>query len=1550
MARVTRKTRAARWALLAVLFGLVLVCPWTRAADEEKTPKDVVAILKGHTDPVYSIAFSPDGKFVATASWDSTLKLWNAETGKEIKTFGGPNGHREQVLTVAFHPDGHSLASGGSDRTVKVWDVPSDSPLYELALKSGVNGIALSVDGKLLAAGSKDGSIQLWQAADGKELFNFPGHKGAVTGLAFSPNGQVLISSGRDNTLRFWNPATGKPAGEIGAHEGGVTTVVVSPNNNAFTYSAGKDGTVKTWQINPLPAARSLPAHEKAVTALALVGGGNQVLSGGADKVVRLSNFNNGQQVKEFAGAETGIRAVAAAPNGNLIAAGTADNRVCVWNANDAKRIGQVVAHRKPVTSVAFHPQGNLATAGGDGLVKVWLPPVASTSLTHPEAVLAAAMTADGKRLFTGGADKIVRSWNVTNRQMERQFSGHGGEVTAVAVTGNGQQLASGGTDHTIRFWNQNTGKEAQSIGGHTGTVTALGFSPEGQQLLSSSADGSVKLWKLPLAAPKSFLHADQVTSLALSEDGSQVVTGCNDKQVQLWNLSNGQSTKFGGNNQGIAAVAVSPKMDAVAAGGEDKSLTVWNATNGQVIKKLTLDAVARGVAFSPDGKQLAAGLADKSVRLFDVAMGKEVKSFKGHGDEVNAVVFNRKGDRVISASADKTVRVWDIAAGSAKLKMEHDDAVLCLALSKDGSRLLSGGKDKVINVWKLADGSKAAGITTPTQVNGVGFSPKGRIVAGGSDNLVRIYNAAGKLEEFFAHEGKVLAVAFHPEEKQVISASADKTVRVWTSALVWQKNLKGDVRQAVFSPKGDQVVAAAGKTLQVWNAEDGKEVKTALADKKGLIGVGVSADGGRVVSVGEDRKVKVWELVPAKKGARKEKEAEGEDEPARVFAAGGEPQSIALSPNGTKVAVAVAGKVTNPIHVFDAASGVELLVLSDHQGEVPALQFQSDNRTLVSASKDKTARLSDVGVVRVLDAHKGGVAGVEYDNNGNTILTGGADKTVKLWDAATGKLKRTFVPLDDPVAAVAYSRDYTKVGAAAGKVLKVWNTEDGKEVLSLTHPAKVTSLSFSSDRTKIVTGAADNLARVWDAVTGQELEFFTHEEAVRAVQFHPNNTAVISAGADKTVAVHTLALNKVIPALKGSVLDLALANGGSHVLTAGADRTVGLWNLSTGKLERRFTGAAGAVNAVAAARNNVLVAAGGTDKTVRVYNFADGKLLGRFKAPGSVRGLSFSPNSQTLSGVCADGTLITYNVIYNQGQPVPPEFGKTLQTFTHGGAATAVVFGNDNMTVYTGSADKKVRSWKVAAEAPTKNFQLPNFADVVAFNGDGSLLATACHDGIVRIYDVAKNQVVRQITAHNKMNETAIYCLVWTKDDKQLLTGSQDKTLKLWNAATGALIREFKAYQEKAFEKGHQDSVYAAAISPDGKWIASGDADRVIKIWNAADGSVVRDLVNPGLKGKGKEAPKSHPGKVYHLRFTKDGKYLVSTGEARYFKGFLGIWSMKDSKLVYSKEMPWGTFYGVAISPDDKRLALACGADSRDAKSVNSSYVIKMPELEKKE
>ena len=217
-------------------------------------------------------------------------------------------------------------------------------------------------------------------------------------------------------------------------------------------------------------------------------------------------------------------------------------------------------------------------------------------------------------------------------------------------------------------------------------------------------------------------------------------------------------------------------------------------------------------------------------------------------------------------------------------------------------------------------------------------------------------------------------------------------------------------------------------------------------------------------------------------------------------------------------------------LRVFDVPTGKEMLNLADHAGAIRSLAFLADNRTLATASADKTAKLLDMNVLSVLDAHAGGVTSVAFHSNGTQALTGGADKTVKLWDLATGKVVKTFGPLPDAVSSVAFNRDFTQIGATAGKTVKVWNLADGKDVLTLTHLAEVVSMSFSVDKTKIATAAADNLTRVWDVATQQELQAFPHTGAVKSVVFHNNNLNVVSGGADKTVTVDTINAARVIP------------------------------------------------------------------------------------------------------------------------------------------------------------------------------------------------------------------------------------------------------------------------------------------------------------------------------------------------------------------------------------------------------------------------------------
>jgi WD40 repeat protein len=208
-------------------------------------------------------------------------------------------------------------------------------------------------------------------------------------------------------------------------------------------------------------------------------------------------------------------------------------------------------------------------------------------------------------------------------------------------------------------------------------------------------------------------------------------------------------------------------------------------------------------------------------------------------------------------------------------------------------------------------------------------------------------------------------------------------------------------------------------------------------------------------------------------------------------------------------------------------------------------------------------------------------------------------------------------------------------------------------------------------------------------------------------------------------------------------------------------------------------------------------------------------------------------------------------------------------------------------------------------------------------------------------LFDTVKKTPLRQIAAHVKPAPVPVYCVAWSPDGKQVVSGGMDQALRLWDAGSGNLVREFAAYKEKDFEKGHRDAVFGVAFSPDGKTIASGSSDRTVKLWNVADGKVVRELVNPEYKPAPGNPPEAHPGWVYSLRFTPDGKHLVSVGQAPRNHGHLAVWNVADGKLLSARSLPLGAFYGVAVAPDGKALALAPGPHGEDG---NPAYLVKMP------
>ncbi|HUR55120.1 MAG TPA: WD40 repeat domain-containing protein, partial [Gemmataceae bacterium] len=217
----------------------------------QPTPADIVFVLKGHTDTVDAVAVSPDGKLIATASFDKTVKLWDAATGKEIRTYGGEKGHTGQVLSVAFSAKGDQIATGGADNKALVWDVPVNFAVKTYATAGAATEVVMAADGKTFAVAAGD-VVKVFPQGEEKGAIELKGHAGAVTGVAFNANGQMIATVGKDNTLRFWNPADGKQTMAYGAGSAELTGVAVNPNNQA-AYTTSADGSLKFWTLPPAP-------------------------------------------------------------------------------------------------------------------------------------------------------------------------------------------------------------------------------------------------------------------------------------------------------------------------------------------------------------------------------------------------------------------------------------------------------------------------------------------------------------------------------------------------------------------------------------------------------------------------------------------------------------------------------------------------------------------------------------------------------------------------------------------------------------------------------------------------------------------------------------------------------------------------------------------------------------------------------------------------------------------------------------------------------------------------------------------------------------------------------------------------------------------------------------------------------------------------------------------------------------------------------------------------------------------------------------------------
>ncbi|MBE8999310.1 serine/threonine protein kinase [Nostoc sp. LEGE 12447] len=291
--------------------------------------------LKGHSSDVNSVAFSPDGTTLGSASDDKTIKLWNLASGEEIRTL---EGHSNWIWTVAFSPDSKTLASGSADKTIKLWNVETGKLVRTLEGNSdGVTSVAFSPDGKALASGtaSKDIKIKLWNLETGKLIRTLDGHTDGVPSVAFSPDGKTLASGSWDKTIKLWNLNTGKEIRTLKGNAESILSVAFAPDGKTLA-SGSKDKTIKLWNLNTGKEIRTLKGHKDKVNSVAFLPSGTQngltLVSGSSDKTIKLWNPLTGKEIRTLDTDSGYIYAIAISPDGETIAGGgSGENILKIW-------------------------------------------------------------------------------------------------------------------------------------------------------------------------------------------------------------------------------------------------------------------------------------------------------------------------------------------------------------------------------------------------------------------------------------------------------------------------------------------------------------------------------------------------------------------------------------------------------------------------------------------------------------------------------------------------------------------------------------------------------------------------------------------------------------------------------------------------------------------------------------------------------------------------------------------------------------------------------------------------------------------------------------------------------------------------------------------------------------------------------------------------------------------------------------------------------------------------------------------------------------------
>jgi WD40 repeat protein len=723
-----------------------------------------------------------------------------------------------------------------------------------------------------------------------------------------------------------------------------------------------------------------------------------------------LSRAADSSMLRTMFGHSDRIRAARFSPDGRRVVTASDDHTARIWAAQTGNPIGYVMKHEGPVTSASFSFDGRrVVTTSDDGTARVWDADTGkpiSEIMKHEGPVIFAAFISDSHRVITASDRVTVRVWDADTGKPIGNAMKHEGDLDFASPSHDGRRVIRVSDFSAVaRVWDTETDTPVGEPLKQGSSLTEAHFSPDGSRVVTATIDYKARVWDVNSgkAIGKEIEHVSFINSAVFSPDRRRVVTASDDHTARIWDIETGNPVGEPMKHEAsVNSAAFSPDGRLVVTASQDRTTRIWDAETGKPVGEiLNHERAVRSATFSPDGQLVMTTSEDNMTRVWKIETEHPLAAAINNEKLPKSITFSADG-RLLVIASDATARVWDVEMGKAIGEvMKHEQRVNSANFSPDGRRVVTASNDHSAHIWDTITG-KPIGDAMHHQraVNFAAFSPDGRrVVTASADDTARIWNAdTGKpLGEVIKLEAGGSWANFSPDGRRILTASSFGVVRIWdgqTGKPVGEHSKL--FFTASFSPDGRHVVAIAGNTARIWDAETDNAVGEVMTHKARVTSASFNPNGRLVVTASEDRTARVWDADTGK--------PVGE-----ALNHKGTVNSASFSPDGRWV---VTASDDGTARIWEVKTGKSIGEAMKHASRVYSATFSSDSGRVVTHSEDQTARVWDAKTGKLAGNAMNPAVSAKFSPDGRWVVTGFADMA-RIWDASWPLISRqsTLVP-----------------------------------------------------------------------------------------------------------------------------------------------------------------------------------------------------------------------------------------------------------------------------------------------------------------------------------------------------------------------------------------------------------------------------------------------------------------------------------------------------------------------------------------------------------